>query len=130
MLLHAQKKDCCKSSLDITKLPSIPLKELGAEYQKLKAIPKNCCNYYNSDFQLIMNECSYKIRKGKLSKRKILKYMGKPDDIEMPLEYKKHLHIQDDEKVLVYFWRDWHDFMYICLKNGKARKVEWFYAYE
>lgn len=126
----AQKKDCCKTNLDIHKLPSYSLKELGQEYQRLKALPENCCGHYNSDFQLIMNECSYQIKKQHLGKGKIIRLMGKPDEIEMPTEYLNYLKINKETEVLVYFWRNWHDFMYICLTNGKASKVDWFYAYE
>jgi hypothetical protein len=130
LFLHAQKQDCCKTTLDRTKLPSTSLKELSNEYKRLKLLPNNCCNHYNSDFQLIMNECGYQIKKKKLSKRKIIGYLGKPDADSMPVEYRSYLKIGEKEEVLIYFWRNWHDFMYIYLKNGKVKKLDWFYAYE
>jgi hypothetical protein len=31
---------------------------------------------------------------------------------------------------MVYWWRGWHDFLYIVSESGRIKYIKWFYALE
>lgn len=129
-VLQAQKNTqiCCKSELaDFSKAT---LQELGTEYQRLKALQPSCCQNFHSDLQLLMEDMGKKWELQHLCVKKVIKFAGKADAESVPNQHQQPYICEKGEKLLIYHWRSWHDYMYVVVKGKRVKAVSWYYAYE
>lgn len=105
---------CCESRYENSQFDTIPLEQLGLEFQRLKALNCQYCQHYGSDLQIIMEKLGERLS-GK-SKRDIKNIMGKPGD-------KKN-------NCFIYHWRESHDFLIFDFSGGNGAVSEWYYAHE
>lgn len=123
-----EKAICCKSRLTKKDLSQYSILKLGKEYRHLKEEKLKCCDDFGSDFHKIMLALSVKFDSISVDTSAVIKVMGYPDSREVPVQYGKFNNPQ--EKIFVYWWRYWHDFLYFIIENNKVKYVKWFYAYE
>jgi hypothetical protein len=123
-----QQNDCCTSKLAKKGFDHYRLKKLGKEYLLLKSRNDKCCKKYNSDFHKIIQVLAEKLNQLGKDTCSIIKIMGAADANEVPKQY--GIFNTGNEKIMVYWWRDWRDFLYIISENGKIKYVKWFYAWE
>jgi hypothetical protein len=124
-----KKEDSCKTILNIAQLDKYSLIELCMEYQRLKKINSDDCDKFESDYHNIMIKIGDTIGKSGLSKVEIENLMGKPDSIDKT--YISDLgNFKNNEDIMVYCWRRWHDFLYFALINGIAKRSGWWLAFE
>ena len=128
---HPQKQalqnNCCKSHLRKS-FEDCSLKKLGKEYQRMKKDANKCCEKFGSDYQKLMQALSEKLGKTGGDSCCVVSIMGAPDAADVPMQY--GIFNSGNEKIMVYWWRHWHDFVYFIVENGKIKKVKWFFAYE
>ncbi|MFH0864833.1 MAG: hypothetical protein V1904_01470, partial [Bacteroidota bacterium] len=131
---EALQNDCCKSRL---KKPCLSAgrnfenyssRKLGKEFQRMKKDADKCCENFGSDFQKLMQALSEKLGKTVSDSCCVVNIMGVPDAIDVPKQYGNFN--SGNEKIMIYWWRHWHDFLYFITENGKVKQVKWFFAYE
>lgn len=127
-----QKKEisnnnCCKSQLK-KNFENYTAKKLGREYQSMKKNMDKCCGNFGGDFQKLMQALSDKLNEKGTDSCCVISIMGAPDATEIPKQYGNF--ISGNEKIMIYWWRHWHDFLYFITENGKVKQTKWFYAYE
>jgi hypothetical protein len=125
---QANSAVCCKSRLTKKDLTVYSFHKLGKEYQRLKEKKMKCCDNFGSDFHKIMQALSEKFDSTSADTSYIIKIMGTPDAREVPKQYGNFN--KPEEKIFVYWWRSWHDFLYFISENGKVKYAKFFYAYE
>lgn len=118
---------CCKSKLKKS-FEKYSAKKLGKEYLRMKKTSEKCCEDFGSDLQKIMSAISDKLKKSGADSCCVVSIMGAPDATEVPKQFGNFN--SGNEKIMVYWWRHWHDFLYFITEEGKIKKAEWFYAYE
>lgn len=106
---------------------SVKIIELSSQYQKLRAENSACNRKWKSDLQLVMEELGTRLGKSQTHKNRILKYMGTPDLEPYSIEMIK---LNDDERIIVYHWRGWHDWLYFVIRKNRVVKMNWWYAYK
>jgi hypothetical protein len=128
---HQQKEvvqnDCCKSQLK-KKFENYSSKKLGKEYQRMKNTTDKCCEKFGSDLQKLMQALSEKVGKTGSDSCCVTHIMGIPDATEVPKQY--GVFNTGNEKIMIYWWRSWHDFLYFITEDGMVKQVKWFNAYE
>lgn len=128
---HQQKvtlqNDCCKSRLK-KNFENYSSEKLGREFQRMKKKADKCCEKFGSDYQKLMQALSEKIGAAGSDSSTVPNIMGLPDATKVPGQY--GIFYSGNEKIMIYWWRSWHDFLYFITEEGKIKKVKWFYAYE
>lgn len=124
---EALQNDCCKCHLK-KKFENYSSKKLGREYQRMKKNADKCYENFGSDYQKLMQALSEKLGKTGSDSCCVASFMGVPDATEVPKQY--GVFNSGNEKIMIYWWRHWHDFLYFITENGKVKQVKWFYAYE
>lgn len=108
------------------------MKQLSKEYKALrKRSDQECCSDFGSGLMKIMEVLGDSIALNTNEKR-IIQLMGLPDTVaskEHPLEYHFTM-LENDVKILIYYWRGMHDFLYFTLVNDKLIAKQWYYARE
>lgn len=94
----------------------------------MKKNADKCCEKFGSDYQKVMQQLSDKLTTVAADSCCIVNIMGAPDATEVPKQY--GIFNTGNEKIMIYWWRQWHDFLYFITEDGKIKKVKWFYAYE
>ncbi len=94
----------------------------------MKKNSDKCCEKFGSDYQKLMQQLSDKFGNTATDSCCVVNIMGAPDATEVPKQYGNFY--SDNEKIMIYWWRHWHDFLYFITENGKVKQVKWFYAYE
>ena len=115
-------KHCCE--LDTTKTKT--LKNLGAEFQKLKKADRHCCDNFGSGLYSVMHILEDSLRLSSLDESSLIGFMGKPD--EEITQSNKRYDLKKGEKLLLYHWRGRHDYMILRIDNSILREVSWYYA--
>ena len=68
----------------------------------------------------------------RISERRIIQIMGKPDKTaskQHPVDH--HFdQLKEDERILIYTWRGMHDFLFFRIKDNKLVYKDWYYALE
>jgi hypothetical protein len=119
--------DSCKSHLKKS-FEEYSAKKLGKEYLRMKKGSEKSCEDFGSDFQKIMVAISNKLLKSNADSCGVVRILGAPDATDVPKQYGNFN--TGNEKIMVYWWRHWHDFLYFITEDGKIKKASWFYAYE
>ena len=104
---------------------TVEISELCNEYHRLSVIADSCCNKWNSDLHMIMLHLGEFFGKKGTPVKDIIKLVGVPNATEKELEYSP-VKLGDNEKLLVYFWRGYHDFLYFVYENDKVKYSDWF----
>ena len=66
------------------------------------------------------------------NEEQITQIMGLPDTYasnQHPIEH-HFTQLGQDEKILIYYWRGMHDFLYFVLANNQLISKHWYYALE
>lgn len=126
--ISVSAQDCCEFNDE--KRSSV--KELGQEFQRLRK-DKNtaCCNNFGSGLMKVMGILLDSVNTG-VTESFIIEVMGKPNlyaSKEHPLEH-HFVQLEEDERVIIYFWRGLHDFLYFGFKNDQLIYKNWYYALE
>lgn len=128
---HQQNKissgNCCNSRLRRS-FEKYSVNRLGKEFLRMKKSNDPCCEKFGSDFQKLMQALAVKINIPDADSSYVVKAMGTPDATDVPAQY--GVFNKGNEKIMIYWWRHWHDFLYIITENGKIKQIKWFYAYE
>jgi len=127
IIKHTERDECCKSKYSEKGFDHYSSRKLGKEYQAMKKKKEKCCDDSGSDLKKIMNILTNKLSLEQDTNR-IIRIMGIPDAREVPKQFGSFT--KGDEKLLIYWWRSWHDFFYFVTENGKVKKSKWFYAFE
>lgn len=122
-------RDSCKSRFHVLNLRDCSLKELGWEYQRLKKLNNPDCDNFNSDLHNIMSVLGDSLGKSGFSKNEVLNIIGIPDSSDKS-DVSNFVKLKDDEDILVYCWRGFHDFLYFVFYDGKVKRSGWWFAYE
>jgi len=123
-----RQNDCCTSKLAKKGFDHYRIKKLGRDYKRLKQKNDKCCDKYNSDFHKLLEKLADRLNQPGEDTTSIIKVMGTADANEVPKQY--GIFNTGDEKIMIYWWRSWHDFLYVISENGKIKYVKWFYALE
>jgi hypothetical protein len=126
--VNAQQMDCCTSRLAKKGFENHRLKKLGKEYRRMKKNKDKCCEKFGSDLQKLMQALSEKLDVTGNDTCSVIKIMGVPDADNVPGQYGAFT--KDGEKIMVYWWRGWHDFLYVVSEAGRIKYIKWFYALE
>jgi hypothetical protein len=124
---HTEQDECCNSKYSEKGFDYYSLRKLGKEYQAMKKKKEKCCDDSGSDFKKLMNVLAIKLN-SEQDTNKIIHIMGVPDAHEVPKQFGSFT--KGDEKLMIYWWRSWHDFFYFVTENGKVKNSKWFYAFE
>jgi hypothetical protein len=124
----SENESCCKSKLLKKGFEYYKTRTIGKEYQSLKKKGDKCCEEYYSGLHMLMLELEMRLNNAAHDTALIIKYMGSPDARAVPKQYGNF--IEGDEKIFVYMWRNWHDFLYFISENGKVKSVQFYHAYE
>jgi hypothetical protein len=106
---------CCQSRYPAAAFKQCTTKQLGREYQRLRRLKCQACDYYISDFHQIMEELSTRLN-GQPSTT-IRRVMGRPD-------------YTTKDKTLVYYWRYRHDYLRFHPAANGAAVSSWYKALE
>jgi hypothetical protein len=110
--------NCCESILSEQKIKNASLEQLGAEYVRLKKIQnagcKDCNHFSKSGIQTILSQALVVLPNQ--DSLHVIKALGVPDET------------RNNESI--YFWRGWHDYIYIKYSKGKVSSCNWFMAGE
>jgi len=125
-LTAGSAQNCCQFKLDQRKTT----KHLGQEYQRLRNYKnRECCNRYGSGMMKIMEMLNNRLAIG-VPEKTIIKIMGKPDKYVSKNHPIDVIQLKEDERVLIYYWREMHDFLYFGIKENKLLYKNWYYALE
>ena len=108
-------------------------KALGKKFQELKTqcVHIGDCNLFGSGLMQLMDTLHARLPIG-MTKHKLLKTMGIPDTIatkEAPINH--HFdQLKENEIVLIYYWRNMHDFLYFEFKKNRLIHKNWYNAWE
>jgi hypothetical protein len=116
---------CCVSNIREQGIQNASVLSLSKEFKRLKSLENSCCHKWNSDLHQIMSKLAILLGKEGTSITEVNKYMGKPNANEKTLP-EGAVKIQKGEKLLVYTWRGYHDFVYFVYKNNKIKYADWF----
>jgi len=67
-----------------------------------------------------------------ISESEIIELMGEPDmhaSKDYPIEH-HFVGLKENERVLIYYWRGMHDFLYLSIKDNLLIYKNWYYARE
>lgn len=118
-----QHATCCYLSKDIT-----TLLELGREYKRLRReIGSVCCNRFGSGLMAAMTALRDSLQPGSSAKR-VTSIMGRPDLCTR--ERYGAVAPSVGDRLLIYYWRGSHDFLYFVVSRGQVIKSEWYNAWE
>jgi hypothetical protein len=121
---HAQ--NCCEFEF----VKGKPIERISDEYKLLKvSVDKECCRNYGSGLMKIMEVLSDSIELN-TNEERIIKIMGMPDTYasdEHPIEH-HFTQLGKNEKILIYYWRGLHDFLYFVLLSNLLVSKHWYYA--
>lgn len=119
-------QNCCEIKLN----KENSLKHLGKEFQRLRNLKdRDCCNKYGSGMMKIMEMLNNRLDIG-VSEKTIIKIMGKPDKYVSKKNPIDVIAFKEEERILIYYWRGMHDFLYFGIKNNKLFYKNWYYALE
>ena len=128
LTISVKAQNCCEFKAG----RNISIIELGQEFQRLKNInDRKCCNNFGSGLMNIMEMLHDSLDLG-VSESKIVNLMGAPDKFaskDYPVEH-HFINLKEGERVLIYFWRGMHDFLYFGIKDDKLIYKNWYYALE
>ncbi|HOT88038.1 MAG TPA: hypothetical protein PKZ21_02155 [Bacteroidales bacterium] len=125
---YSQEESCCKSIINMNKVDLYRIKKLGKAYQHLSEKKDSCCEQFESDLHKIMETLCFKINQPGKDTTIIYKVLGKPDAFAVPPQYGQFT--SGNEKIMIYWWRSWRDFVYIISENGIIKYSKFFYSYE
>jgi len=125
---YSQDATCCKSIININKVDRYRIKKLGKAYQHLRENTESCCGQFGSNLHKIMETLCFKINQAGKDTTFIHKILGKPDAFAVPPQFGQFT--SGNEKIMIYWWRSWRDFVYIISENGKIKYSKFFYSYE
>jgi hypothetical protein len=120
---------CCISNLTENVIKNSPIDLLSGEFKRLKSTKDKCCEKWNSDMHLIMSTLKENLGKEGTPTKTVILYMGKPDGNEHSVP-KGIVKIKKGEKLLVYKWRGYHDFVYFVYEKNKVKYADWYMALE
>ncbi len=124
--ISVNAQNCCEIEL----VKGETIERLSIEYKRLKINGnKDCCRNYGSGLMQIMEILSDSININTDEKR-IIELMGFPDNyasLDHPIEH-HFTQLGKEEKVLIYYWRGMHDFLFFVLKNNRLTYKHWYYA--
>jgi hypothetical protein len=120
---------CCISNLRETGIKNASLDSLSIEFKRLKLTTDKCCEKWNSDMHQIMSALKEILGKEGTSIKKITHYMGKPDGNERTIQ-PGLVKTKKGEKILVYQWRGYHDFVYFVYSQNTVKFSGWYNAWE
>lgn len=85
----------------------------------------------------VLHELGEKLAKQHHAESEVTRLMGEPDAIKQAGEYQppsigeRHATVvPKNSRYLIYFWRGWHDYLYLVSTNGKITAAYWYYAGE
>jgi hypothetical protein len=116
---------CCVSTIRKVGFENAKLNSLSKEYKRLKHIQDKCCDKWNSDLHKIMSRLLLELGKKGTDTDLVIKTMGKPDSNGEDIP-ENVCRISKDEKLLIYTWRGYHDFIYFVYQHGKIIRSDWF----
>ena len=81
---------------------------------------------------ILMQALSNRLDAISASKRQVIEVMGKPDRIvnATAAEFEELPALNGDGEILIYFWRNSHDYLYFNCGRGAGCEPEWQYALE
>lgn len=121
-----EKHICCELNLK----GKARIDDLSKEYRRLKKDHSSiwdCCGNSGSGLRKVMIMLDDSISIGTTEKR-IIEIMGQPDSIQSTSFY--NIKIEESETMMIYMWRETHDFLYFIIKNGTLDRKKWYYALE
>jgi hypothetical protein len=121
--------ESCKSICLDKKICICSLQKLGSEFQRLKNLKGSDCDKFGSNLFFVMNCLGDSLSEKKVAIKEVVETMGNPGSM-YDKKVSEMLKLEKNEDVLVYFWRGWHDFMYLVIANGKVVRYNWWFALE
>jgi hypothetical protein len=106
---------CCASRYPTATFSQCTTRQLGREYQRLRRLKCQACDYYVSDFHQIMEELGTRLN-GQ-PRATVRRTMGRPDG------YTKN-------GTLIYSWRYEHDYLRFRPAADGTVKSSWYMALE
>ena len=126
--ISAYSQNCCE--IELVKIESV--EQLSSEFKRLKTNGnRDCCRNYGSGLMKSMEMLSDSIEIH-TNEERIIQLMGLPDNYatkDHPIEH-HFTQLGKEEKVLIYYWRGMHDFVYFVLMNKQLISKQWYYALE
>lgn len=106
-------------------MKSTPLEGLSIEYKRLKLLKDTSNDKWNSDLHQTMSSMALLLGKEGTDISLLIHYMGKPDANEKIVPYGT-IQLQKNEKIMIYYWRGFHDFVYFVYQDKKVKYAKWF----
>lgn len=86
----------------------------------------------------VLSELGKQLGKPEYREEDIIRIMGKPDALKVAGEYQPgslgqnapERIVSNDEVLIIYFWRGWHDYLYFVSKAGIIQRAQWYFAGE
>lgn len=78
----------------------------------------------------LMSELGDRLELEHPSEKRVIKLLGKPDDVISGGKRHNGMLVPKNEKHLVYWWRGGHDYLFLVVRQGKIAEARWWYAGE
>ena len=126
--ISVNAQNCCEFKL----VKDESIDRLSNEFKQLKTTRDiDCCRNYGSGLMKIMEILSDSIDLN-TSEERIIQIMGLPDNYasdDHPIEH-HFTQLGKDDKILIYYWRGMHDFLYFIIVKNQLVSKHWYYALE
>lgn len=141
ILINTYSPPLASAAFNTSGPPSqMPLEQMMSQYRVLRTTPGHFdgeswnkeVDLWSGKKHLLMRALSHWLDKESADKRQVMEVMGKPDSIvtadadefdELPQEMRKG-------EVLIYFWRNRHDYLYFTCKEAMPCRSDWWYAFD
>ncbi|MFO1371861.1 MAG: hypothetical protein U1F42_05520 [Candidatus Competibacteraceae bacterium] len=78
----------------------------------------------------LMVDLGQRIERERYSVRKVVRLLGKPDEIVAGGDRHGTIVVMQNERHLIYHWRGGHDYLYLTVRRGRVVRSRWWFAGE